>query len=278
VFEILFGMTGFFADFKNSLLTLLVAAMSTRPRFRPQDLAVLGSAVALLIGIGVFWSTIKPDYREFVNQGTGEQVVLVSLEERIAFIANRALDFDGTDVHTGLERLVSRHGYIDYLAQTMEFVPRGLPHEDGALTSAVLRHVTMPRFLFPDKPALPNDTEIMAKYTGQEMVWNRSTSISIGHLAELYIDFGYIGGLLGMLTLGLLVGFSYRILRNHNRTPALISAAISLTVALQLAYFGIAYSKIVGALIFSFAIAVLFQRLVVPFILSRIAFRMLRPV
>jgi len=31
-FEVVFGMTGFFAEFKNSLLTVVVAALAARPR------------------------------------------------------------------------------------------------------------------------------------------------------------------------------------------------------------------------------------------------------
>lgn len=176
-FEVLIGMTGFFAEFKNSILALLVAALVARPKLGAGALVQAAAAGILLIAVGVFWSAVKTDYRSYVNQGTGAQVVLVSLSGRLNFISNEAFNFSFADAQLGFERLVARHGYIDYLAQTMEFVPDGHPHENGALTEAVVSHITIPRVFFPGKPPLPNDTEIMARYTGQVMTWDGNTSI-----------------------------------------------------------------------------------------------------
>lgn len=260
LFELVFGLTGFFAEFKNSLLTIFIAALVARPRLTPRDWIVVGLSLALLIGTAVFWSAIKSDYRLFVNRGTGTQTVQVPLSDRVAYISNEAAQFSGEDVLNGFNLLVERHGYIDFLGKTMAFVPAVRQHEDGALTSAVFQHITMPRFLFPDKPPLPSDTAVMALYTGQKYRWNENTSISIGHLAELYVDFGYYGGLMGMLVIGLMVGAVYRLLRSSTNTPALVAVGLCLATALPIAYFGTAYAKLVGSFLFTSVLALLFQR------------------
>lgn len=258
-FEILIGMTGFFAEFKNSVLALIIAAIIARPKFSKQGIFPTVGAVVLLIGLAIFWSAVKVEYRAFVNQGTAAQVVLVPIEERISFIGGEAFDFGIADAQRGFDLLVARHGYIDFLAQTMRFVPSGRPHENGALTEAVVSHIAMPRILFPSKPPLSSDTEIMVKYTGQSMLWDGNTSISLGHLAELYIDFGYFGGLLGMMMIGLLVGGIFRVLVGQRGSCDLLKAGLCVMATLPLAYFGTAYVKLIGALIFTSLIAICFQ-------------------
>ncbi len=264
LFEVAFGMTGFFADFKNSILTFLVAAIAARPRMRSSDVLTVIAAAAFVVFVGTFWSAIKADYRLMANKGTGEQAVYVPLEDRLSYLMDATTSLDGDKIALGFDRLVLRHGYIDYLALVMQAVPESIPHENGALTLATLSHITMPRLLFPDKPPLPSDTEIMAKYTGLTYTWDSNTSISIGNLGELYIDFGLLGGLVAELVIGCLVGLVFRFLREFARCPALITAGFCVMSVLPIAYFGIAYIKLIGAFIATSAAAIMVQRLVVP--------------
>lgn len=259
IFEILIGITGFFAEFKNSMLALVLAAIIARPKFSQWGILTAAGAGVLLVGLAIFWSAVKGEYRNFVNQGTGAQVVLVPFDERVSFIGGAAREFSIADAQRGFDLLVARHGYIDFLAQTMRFVPSGRPHENGAFTQAVVSHIAMPRIFFPGKPPLPNDTEVMAKYTGQSMVWDGNTSISLGHLAELYIDFGYFGGLLGMMVIGLIVGGIFRVLVGHRGSSDLMKAGLCVMASLPLAYFGTAYVKLIGGLFFTSLIAIAFQ-------------------
>jgi hypothetical protein len=261
-FEILSGMTGFFADFKNSMLTLIMAALVARPKLGKGSIVPVAFASLLLVFVATFWSAVKTEYRTFVNQGTGAQVVLVPIADRVSFIADKASSFTLDDAQRGFNLLVARHGYIDFLGQTLRFVPYGHPHENGAITKAAINHITTPRLLFPEKPPLPSDTEVMARYTGQPMTWDGNTSISLGHLAELYIDFGYLGGLLAMLVIGLIVGTLCRKVASHHGSSDLLKVGLCLMVSLQLAYFGTAYVKLIGSIMFTAAIAIVFQTLI----------------
>ena len=150
-----------------------------------------------------------------------------------------------------------------------------LPHENGALTFAVLRHISMPRFIFSGKAPLPRDTEITARYTVLGSIGNQNTSISIGHLGELYVDFGPIGGVLAMMIIGLLAGRVYSALRAARRPLSLLNFGLCLMV-LPLAYFGTAYAKLIGAFVFSTAIAIAFQHVVIPMLPANLK-RLMRP-
>lgn len=266
-FEIVFGMTGFFAQFKDSVLTFFVAAIAARPRLRFTDVAIIMIAAAVIVLVSAFWSVVKPEYRRYLNRGTDAQVVAVPISGRLSYLYDAATSFDGAQLSEGMERLVARHAYIEFIALTLANVPRGISHQDGQLTFAVVAHLTMPRFLFPNKPILPSDTDIMAKYTGLPMTWNEHTSISIGNLGELYVDFGPIGGLAAAGVIGWLVGFIYRSLRKDRGASALITAGLCVMVALPIAYFGTAYVKLMGAFVYSSVIAIAAQRRGLPIIL-----------
>jgi hypothetical protein len=246
-FEIIFGMTGFFANFKNSILTFFVAALFARPRIRILDLISVILAAVVILSVATFWSAIKPDYRDFVNKGTGSQTVDVSIGERLDFLGNAVTTLDAYKISDGFQRLVSRHGYIEYLGLVMQNVPSVIPLQDGQITVSVLRHIAVPRLLWKGKPALPSDTEVMSKYTGLPMTWNSDTSISIGYLGELYTDFGYLGGLVGALAIGLMIGLCYRAVSNNRRVSELVRAGLCLMLVLPIAYFGTAYVKLIGA-------------------------------
>lgn len=270
-FEIGFGMTGFFAEFKNPILTFFLAAISAKPRLKAVDLLIVSVPVGVVLAVGIFWSAVKPDYREFVNKGTGAQVVAVPIGDRVDFLTNAAMEFDGEKVATGFERLVARHGYVEFLGLVMGYIPSAMPPEGGKITAAVFRHIAVPRFLWPQKPALPSDTEVMSKYTGLPMTWNSDTSISIGYLGELYADFGYLGGLFGALIIGLIVGQSYKLVRTRFASSAIICAGLCLMVALPIAYFGTAYVKMVGAFVMTSVVVILIGQFLMPVFLPNLA-------
>jgi hypothetical protein len=76
---------------------------------------------------------------------------------------------------------------------------------------AALAHVFMPRVLFPDKPGLPSDSDMVRHYAG---VWvagaEQGTSIAFGYVAESYVDFGLPFMFLPMIVWGVFVGLAYR--------------------------------------------------------------------
>lgn len=258
--ELGLGMTGFFAEFKYPLLAILSAGIVGQPAMKFKSVFVVGALLAPLLLTATFWSAVKPEYRDFLNQGTGMQAVFVPIDERASYLTGAAASMDASKWQIGFDRLVDRHGYTFFLAETMAYVPAGRPHEGGSLSMGVIRHIAQPRVFFPEKPRLPNDTEVMAKYTGRAMTWDQNTSISLGHLAELYIDFGYVGGLLGMAFIGWLTGTLSKIITKFG-SVGLINSALVVMLSLSVAYFGTALIKLIGSLIFGFIVALTFQLL-----------------
>jgi hypothetical protein len=270
VFELVLGMSGFFSDFRLVLFVLMGAAMAAQRKLHARGMVLLAMGAVMGLLLAVFWSEVKKDYRNFLNEGTGAQVVLQPLDERLAYLANQAAEFDAQKLANGFQLLFERLSYIDFLAATMERVPEVLPHEGGAHLGQAIWHILTPRILFPDKPEVPNDTEVTAYYTGIPVVKGASenTSISIGYLGELYIDFGVAGALLTAFLIGLVFGRCYRAIRDYPRSPVFINYGLCMMIALGFTSFGTALIKLVGGLVVLLAAALVLQRLVWPVLLS----------
>src|SRR5262249_48804347 len=162
-------------------------------------------------------------------------VVLRSLDERFEYLIEKASQFGGQQFDEGLEALLERLSYIDFLAVVMERVPKHIPHEGGTHLGGGVLHVLTPRILFPDKTEAPSDTEVTAYYTAlpDAMFASENTSISIGYLGELYIDFGFGGALLSVVVMGLVLGRCYRMIRDYPRTPTFINYSLCTMFALS---------------------------------------------
>lgn len=63
----------------------------------------------------------------------------------------------------------------------------------------------VPRFLWPDKPVGAGSGDLVSNFTG--LKFGPNTSVGIGHVMEWYVNFGTTGVWLGMIGLGLLVGW-----------------------------------------------------------------------
>jgi hypothetical protein len=273
--EIIIGFTGYFSGFKEVLFVVLLGILSTRAVINARTIVagtVVGCAVLIL---GVFWSAIKEDYRAFISGGASNQVVLVPLEERFAYLMNKGLTIDLAAMDRGLRALVMRWGYVDFLAATMRNVPSRVPFQEGAQIGATVMHVLQPRFLFPDKPPLPSDTQVMMKYTGFRFgkSTSESTSISIGYLGELYVDFGIEGALGAMLILGLIIGRSFKVVSSSGSLPGLMKFGLGIMIVMPVMQFENALPKMVGDFLMTLIVVLVLRRLVLPFLIDFIGYK-----
>ena len=227
-----------------------------------------GVALSLLLLTGIFWSAIKPDYRNFLNQGTGEQVVDRPLAERLQYVGRAADEFNSSQFNDGLRALVARLSYIDFLAVTISRVPDDLPHENGKHLRDAMLNIVTPRILFPDKPPTPNDSEVTAHYTGLTLDLSGRTSISIGYLGELYIDFGYVGAIVGAFLIGVFGGLGFAILRSYRGIPLFMSYGLATMAMLPFSFFESDLVRFLGSAVTVFAACLVLQRLVAPPVLS----------
>ena len=262
--ELVVGFTGFFAEFKEVLFVLVIAVLTVRPHLSLKRLPTLLAGVALILGLGLVWTTIKPELREFLNAGTGQQVVLRSPTERVLGLLDRLGELEVGEVASASERLAERLAYVDYFAVVLGYVPSVRPHEGGALLGSAVRHVLTPRLLFPNKPPLPSDSEITSRYTGLNVPSDdEGTSINVGLPAEAYIDFGPIFMFLPILGIGLLCGLAYRVLTRADGGSIVLSYGFAIAVLIDLPNAG-AISKLSGALLARSMVLLLIKRFAGP--------------
>ena len=275
--EVALGFTGFFGEFRIVFLVLFVAFASAKPKLHFSSVAAIVVAAAFALLLTVFWSAIKTDYREYINKGSAAQVVLVPLEDRFRFLADRVSNADANTMTKGMDLLLRRISYVEFFGATLNFVPDGRPHENGAMTMAAVTHIFFPRLLFPDKAPLPNDTAVTVAYTGLPIEVRPGTSVSIGYAGELYIDFGVLGMMACMGILGFFYGEASRYIQQRF-SSALIAYGATIALLMPGFYFETSLPKVLGGVITSFLVLLLMGKFVLPFALNALAWKERRTV
>lgn len=273
--EIAMGLTGYFSEFKFVFITLIAAIIIADPVLKIRNF-LFGTIVAVCaFCASVFWTAIKPEYRIFLNAGTGQQVAVVNQGERLSFLYERAATISSEDFNNGVADLFSRLSYIDFLARTTQRVPAAVPHELGGRSFGAIRHVLVPRLIYPSKPPLEHDTYVTTRYTGIHFLLATQTSVSIGYLGELYIDFGYVGALIAVLSIGLLVGWQFRFILRQ-KGPLIINLPLAFLMITPILLFERALVKTFAPIILVFVLVLVLQKWVAPWFLRTFLNKSLR--
>lgn len=245
-FEVGLGFTGYFSGFKEPVLIFALLLMETFDIRRAGHWLALGTAgVALLLAL-TMWMGVRDEYRREFDDALYAESRGVRLNRMQALFTDW-LDERNTDQGSDLTSLVDRFWAVYYPALAVDRVPRVQPHTNGDLLGAALLHAVTPRFLFPDKAELLNDSDLVRKYSG---VWvagsDEGTSIAFGYAAEGYIDFGIPLLFLPVLAFGMALGAAHAYLLRliHHR-----ELAIALVICIywyNLYLFERAWAKLVG--------------------------------
>ncbi|MFL5616090.1 MAG: hypothetical protein ACJ796_20660 [Gemmatimonadaceae bacterium] len=263
VIEFVAGI-GFFSGFKTVFLicALVILSGHVRVNLRMLLAGTVVAAVLLLSGLG--WMSIRDEYRAFLNQGTGKQVVLVSPTEQVTEFAGLVSNLEPEDLRGSVERMFQRLAYVDYFAAVLDYVPRQRPFENGALLWRSLKHILVPRFLDPSKDILESDSEITMRYTGLSVASaDQGTSIGIGYMAEGYVDFGAYGMLILVLICGFTWGKMYSWLLSHAGISA-TGFALGTTLLIDASQFEIAEIKLLGGMVAEFLVLAIVLRFLMP--------------
>ena len=265
------GLIGFFGDFKDVFIVILIGLFAVKSKLRPGNILTGIVVATFLLILGAFWSATKMDYREFINQGSRQQVALVPVEERLAFLLNRLFEADGQTLSTGFERLAKRWGYVDFLAATMRNVPAQIPFQDGAQIGGAVMHALQPRLFFPDKPPLPSDTDVAVRYSGVRLDRGNNavnTSISLGYVAELYVDFGRLGTLAAMFIFGVIFGRSFKFVTSSESLPAVLNSGLGVMLMMSVMSFEEGLAKMVGGFLTTLVAVLVVRRFVLPYLMN----------
>lgn len=229
--EVASGFIGFFSEFKNIFYILILVLPATGMVIKGWRLFPTVILILLVLGFSIFWTAIKPDYRDFLNRGTGEQVVSVPVEQRLAKLGEQAISMTPATFEKGFEDLILRVTYVHYFDLTIQNVPANIPYEHGQLWWGCIKQVFMPRLFFPNKAAL-DDSARAAYYTGTPVTSaEEGASIGIGYFGESYIDFGPAGMFAPIFLLGIFFGLIYRLFISRAKSKV-IGFAIAVSILL----------------------------------------------
>jgi hypothetical protein len=216
VLEILLSFSGFWAAFKDYILVALGAYLMFSPRLSFKTYFFLSVVFVFSLFLSVIWTFSKGEYRRYLTGGERTQLIVErdNLDNIQKFYEIVQHDFSTDNFQEnffiGLENLVYRISYVEFLGLTIKQVPTYLPHENGNLLINAIEHILKPRILFPEKKPI-YDSELTSKYTGAQFAGSEEgASFSLGTVAESYVDFGRYYMFIPIFFFGLWIGWMYK--------------------------------------------------------------------
>ena len=208
-FEFLLGFFSYFSEFKTVLFFLAFLLITLLEKINLRQVIITSVFLVLVFFGGVFWSSIKGEYRTFLNQGNNTQTVNVTKNQALDKLIELSNKQEGSDFDKSIIGFLDRIQYTFHLAKAMDRVPSVIPYQDGANWGETLSFVLTPRILNPEKSIYQASIKA-TKYTGIGYAGAKSgTSVSLGYFADGYIDFGYFGMFIPLMILGLIFGAGY---------------------------------------------------------------------
>ncbi|WP_448956407.1 hypothetical protein [Labrys neptuniae] len=274
--ELAMSAGGYFADFKTVMFFTLFAMAMAETRLRGRH--VLGGMilVGMIVFSGILWTAIKEDYRNAASGGSASQIVSLDLNDRLGTIAGLLARLDATSLADATGKMLHRISYVELFAVILARVPATIPHEHGALLLDAVSRPLMPRILFAEKGQV-DDTRRTNYYTGGLSGIYRGTSISLGYMAELYIDFGPVVMMAVIFALGYLYGRLYKWLVQAPRAGPLLGSACACAILTQAALLEVSLAKLIGGVMVSVLLTALFIRFVAPGMRSWLEARRMMP-
>ena len=261
--EIILGFTGYFSSFKDFFLFIAICYLTIKQRLSAPQYILLGMSAVLVFNIMIVWQTVKGDYRAYLSGGVTAQIVTVSRTEALNVLSYRVSTLGRAEYQKGMRQLVERISYIGFFSAAKSYVPSHLPYENGKLWGDAITKIFTPRILFPNK-AVIDDSEKTRKYTGLSFAGaEQGTSISLGYVAESYVDFGSVFMFIPLFFFGMVIGgvYSYIIRNTYNQ---LLGYACAIPLFFQLYTFELALDKEIGALIAYFIVYLIVRKFGIP--------------
>ena len=220
----------------------------------------------MLVTLGLFWTSVKAEYREVATGSDDSQNVKMSLDTRLGYLGGRLVSAGDIDWGLASYALLYRLAYVDIFGSVIGV--KLVSPEQGSFRqwSDALGHVFQPRFLFPNKPGL-SDTEVFVRLARGDVSeqMRQATSISVGYMSENYADMGFPGMLAGVFMIGLFVAAACRYFMAVP-LPWLVREGIVLAFIYAIAANGVEISlpKLLGATVMTFIVYALLIKFVFP--------------
>ena len=267
VVEIVIGFSGLLSDFRGVFVYLAMAAIAARIVLSVTSIVAGVAWFSVLLGLGLFWTAVKTEYREYATGGEETQHFSIPLEDRLAYLGNLALSSGSIDWGLASYAMLYRFAYIDIFGSVIAYQDAAREAAPMRQWQGALEHVFKPRIFFPEKAAL-SDTETYARLAGLDpaLVLRDSTSISVGYMAENYVDMGFPGMLAGIFVLGLMLAGAIRYFMGARHLPWMVKQGIALALVYNVAGVGLEASmpKLFGSIIMFFLVYLVLAKFVLP--------------
>jgi len=254
--EILSGMTGLLGDFRGVFVFLGTAALATQIRWTSRTSGYAVLTTFALVALALFWTSVKTEYREIATGGAESQALQNSLSDRAEYMLGRVAGAADIDWGLASKALLERLAYVDITGLVINVDLASSEQQSMRQWGDAFSHVFQPRFLFPDKAAL-SDTEVFIRLTKADLLENMrgGTSISVGYMAENYVDLGFPGMLGGVFAVGLMVALVIRFFFSFD-VPWMVrqGAALAFVYAISASGLEISMPKLLGSSV-TFAVA-----------------------
>jgi hypothetical protein len=170
--------------------------------YRPRSVFVAGTGVVLLLGLSLYptYMSVRQGIRKAVWGGEDFSTRLEKME--LLFNEWQWFDAENKNQLTSIDQRVNQNILV---GRAVSYMSEG--HADYAWGETFRNALValIPRAIWPGKPQYAGSGGLVNRFTGIRFA--RGTSVGIGHVMELYVNFGTPGVFLGYLLLGALLGF-----------------------------------------------------------------------
>jgi hypothetical protein len=208
--EVVLGISGFYAGFREPLVLAVLALMEVFDYRKAGQWMSLAAVLGVMVITSIVWMGVRTSYRRDFTEIDTFSTTQSARVDRMGSLSSDFFKKQPDEIASTVDSVVDRIWVVYYPALAIARVPSILPHTDGAIMLAAIRHVLMPRAFFPDKGELPSDSEMVRKYSGVMVAGrDQGTSIAFGYAAESYLDFGAPLMFVPVCCFGMLMGAAY---------------------------------------------------------------------
>jgi hypothetical protein len=188
---------GFMSFGTSSVITVWMFVMSF---YRPRWLAIVVLFLFMYGGMSVFVNYMRE--RNAIRESVWSQQ---QMSTRFDQIANLATNFELLDLSNNyhLEALDIRLNQNHLVGLSADYIARGRVDFSKGFTLWVAATAWIPRVLWPDKPSMAGSSGMVAHFTG--LTFSKGTSVGIGHIMELFINYGRWSVFAGVFMIGFLL-------------------------------------------------------------------------
>ena len=148
VVEVVMGITGFYAGFREPLIMAVLAFLEYFDRRSVRQWAVVSTLGVAMVTLGIVWIGVRVNYR---TKWVEDERLSNNRSARIDLMldsVNTWASQSSEDMWENIDKFVDRMWTVYYPALAVERVPSVLPHTDGQLMADTLRFVFEPRLFF----------------------------------------------------------------------------------------------------------------------------------